>query len=545
MKFSLEKNAIKKHITKLIMGATIVVSFFVGNTVRALAGDINGEEARVIAAASGTFYYDNEAYAAKPEYISQLTGYLAQDGVDLSASQADAAISEMYASIEQGVTSGYLYKLSETEEETTEESTTEEETTEEETTEDGISDGSNAKPPIMVIPKSDTTESVTESPDAADTATEETTGAHENVIDQPVDESHATGKISYDTESHTIIYEDKEGTEKKELPSIRHPLDVSKYVNIGNVLVFTILAIILLAIAGLYLGKCFPWQKKKRNRKTAKYYVNHKMRSTYRKICGHTFAALIGAHVLAFILLVGVGVSIFRQSFVLDNLTSSGYYRYIYDDMNMTIQRELKEYDSEAVGQLLNNVGYDMFLTASKKQAKGNLNGKETQYDGAALSDKLMGIECGLTDQEQQTCVNVIVGNMQSYSADMVGSSIYGIKQGYSDFEQHAVPIMLINIVLMVLVVILMDRYHHRGVRYIARGVIGGAALAAVCTVILYVAKPFAKIYMQPASLYLFIRDYMQHAIIIVGAIACIMILVGVVLMALVGVIRKKQMEND
>ena len=518
--------------------ALIVPMMVLGFTVRALAGDINGEEARVIAAASGTFYYNNEAYAARPEYISQLTGYLAQDDVDLSASQADAAISQMYGSIAQGVSEGYLYKLSDAEDTT-------EETTEENTTE---ATTETTKPPIMVVP---TEEAATEAENPEsdvkeDGSTGESAGMQttEAVIQQ-IDEEEADGKVTYDVEHHTIIYENKDGSEKKELPSVNHPLDVTNYVRVGNIVIYTMLGIILLLVLGLYLGKCFPWQRKKRNRKTARYYVNHKMRSAYRKITGTVYMVIIAAHVMVGVLLLGVGASVFRQSFVIDNLTSSGYYRYVYDDMNQAIQRELADQNAEAVDTMMQQVGYDTFLNAAKQQAKSSLSGTIQNYDGSELQQKLMEMDCGLSGEAQQTCANVIVGNVQSYSTDMVGSSIYGIKQGYWAFMKQTLPIMAVNMLLMVVIVILMDRYHHRGVRYIARGVIAGAVIALLFAIGSYVMKPYAKIYMQPSSLYLFVRDYAKHAAMIVGAIASMAVLVGVLLMMLVGVVRKRQMEDE
>jgi len=518
--------------------ALIVPMMVLGFSVRALAGDINGEEARVIAAASGTFYYNNEAYAAKPEYISQLTGYLAQDDVDLSASQADAAISQMYGSIAQGVSEGYLYKLSDAEDTT-------EETTEENTTE---ATTETTKPPIMVVP---TEEAATEAENPEsdvkeDGSTGESAGMQttEAVIQQ-IDEEEADGKVTYDVEHHTIIYENKDGSEKKELPSVNHPLDVTNYVRVGNIVIYTMLGIILLLVLGLYLGKCFPWQRKKRNRKTARYYVNHKMRSAYRKITGTVYMVIIAAHVMVGVLLLGVGASVFRQSFVIDNLTSSGYYRYVYDDMNQAIQRELADQNAEAVDTMMQQVGYDTFLNAAKQQAKSSLSGTIQNYDGSELQQKLMEMDCGLSGEAQQTCANVIVGNVQSYSTDMVGSSIYGIKQGYWAFMKQTLPIMAVNMLLMVVIVILMDRYHHRGVRYIARGVIAGAVIALLFAIGSYVMKPYAKIYMQPSSLYLFVRDYAKHAAMIVGAIASMAVLVGVLLMMLVGVVRKRQMEDE
>mgnify|MGYP006903491830 FL=1 len=518
--------------------ALIVPMMVLGFSVRALAGDINGEEARVIAAASGTFYYNNEAYAAKPEYISQLTGYLAQDDVDLSASQADAAISQMYGSIAQGVSEGYLYKLSDAEDTT-------EETTEENTTE---ATTETTKPPIMVVP---TEEAATEAENPEsdvkeDGSTGESAGMQttEAVIQQ-IDEEEADGKVTYDVEHHTIIYENKDGSEKKELPSVNHPLDVTNYVRVGNIVIYTMLGIILLLVLGLYLGKCFPWQRKKRNRKTARYYVNHKMRSAYRKITGTVYMVIIAAHVMVGVLLLGVGASVFRQSFVIDNLTSSGYYRYVYDDMNQAIQRELADQNAEAVDTMMQQVGYDTFLNAAKQQAKSSLSGTIQNYDGSELQQKLMEMDCGLSGEAQQTCANVIVGNVQSYSTDMVGSSIYGIKQGYWAFMKQTLPIMAVNMLLMVVIVILMDRYHHRGVRYIARGVIAGAVITLLFAIGSYVMKPYAKIYMQPSSLYLFMRDYAKHAAMIVGAIASMAVLVGVLLMTLVGVVRKRQMEDE
>ena len=527
-----------RRFARIATLALIVPMMVLGFSVRALAGDINGEEARVIAAASGTFYYNNEAYAARQEYISQLTGYLAQDDVDLSASQADAAISQMYGSIAQGVAEGYLYKLSDAEDTT-------EETTEENTTE---ATTETTKPPIMIVPTEEATTEA-ENPEAGvkeDGSTEESAGAQttEAVIQQ-IEKEEADGKVTYDVEHHTIVYENKDGSEKKELPSVNHPLDVTNYVHIGNIVIFTMLGIILLLVLGLYLGKCFPWQRKKRNRKTARYYVNHKMRSTYRKITGNVYMVIIAAHVMAGVLLLGVGASVFRQSFVIDNLTSSGYYRYVYDDMNQAISRELADQDAEAVDTMMQQVEYDTFLKAAKQQAKSSLSGTIQNYDGSELQQKLMGIECGFSEEAQQTCANVIVGNVQSYSMDMVGSSIYGIKQGYWAFMKQTLPIMAVNMLLMVVIVILMDRYHHRGVRYIARGVIAGAVIALLFAIGLYVMKPYAKIYMQPSSLYLFMRDYAKHAAMIVGAIASMAVLVGVLLMTLVGVVRKRQMEDE
>ena len=51
-------------------------------SITAQAGGINAAESSVISAASGTFEYKGKTYVAKPEYLSQVTAKLSEDGVD-------------------------------------------------------------------------------------------------------------------------------------------------------------------------------------------------------------------------------------------------------------------------------------------------------------------------------------------------------------------------------------------------------------------------------------------------------------------------------
>lgn len=75
------------------------------------AGNINANEQSVISAASGTFTYNGKTYRAYDEYIAALRDYLSEDDVDLSAEQASSAISQMYASVQEGIDSGYIYEV--------------------------------------------------------------------------------------------------------------------------------------------------------------------------------------------------------------------------------------------------------------------------------------------------------------------------------------------------------------------------------------------------------------------------------------------------
>lgn len=76
------------------------------------AGEINSAESQVISAASGTFTYEGSTYKAYPEYLQQLRDYFSRDDVDLENSEVNGLISDMNASIKDGIDSGYLYKVS-------------------------------------------------------------------------------------------------------------------------------------------------------------------------------------------------------------------------------------------------------------------------------------------------------------------------------------------------------------------------------------------------------------------------------------------------
>lgn len=108
---SKKRYEIKKAVSaimKALTGALIVV---IVNVEIVYAGDINGNEAGVLAAAQGTFEYEGKKYAAKSEYVDQLRSKLSQDGVDLTAVQASEAIAAIYGNVATGISKGYIVEI--------------------------------------------------------------------------------------------------------------------------------------------------------------------------------------------------------------------------------------------------------------------------------------------------------------------------------------------------------------------------------------------------------------------------------------------------
>lgn len=97
----------RKNYKMIIMVITVLVVY--NCSLRTVyAGGVNGNEASIVAVASGTFTYDGKKYHATQSAINTLIGYLSRDDIDLTSDQASKAIGMIYANVEAGVSGGYL-----------------------------------------------------------------------------------------------------------------------------------------------------------------------------------------------------------------------------------------------------------------------------------------------------------------------------------------------------------------------------------------------------------------------------------------------------
>ena len=92
----------KHKITGLIIG----LAAFALTAVTVQAGEINANEQSVISAVSQSFSYNGATYVVKSSYIAQGKAKLAEDEVDLSASQAQGYISQFHGSYQELVEEG-------------------------------------------------------------------------------------------------------------------------------------------------------------------------------------------------------------------------------------------------------------------------------------------------------------------------------------------------------------------------------------------------------------------------------------------------------
>ena len=96
-------------MSKKLVGISILTCLLLFcQCVVVFAGSINGNEARVVSAALGTFTYEGKNYVSSQESLNSLQAYLSRDDIDLTAEQADEAISTMLNNVQAGVEEGYI-----------------------------------------------------------------------------------------------------------------------------------------------------------------------------------------------------------------------------------------------------------------------------------------------------------------------------------------------------------------------------------------------------------------------------------------------------
>lgn len=87
------------------LAVMVLVSLF---RMPVLAGSINVDEQRIIAAISAVYEFDGAYYKVTDAYIAKVTDYLSSDGIELSSSEVDDYLNQFYANIAVGISSGYM-----------------------------------------------------------------------------------------------------------------------------------------------------------------------------------------------------------------------------------------------------------------------------------------------------------------------------------------------------------------------------------------------------------------------------------------------------
>ena len=472
---------------KYIMMVVVMCMALTTSKMVAFAGNINGNEARVISAASGTFTYEGKQYKAGSSYLNSLVSYLSGDDVDLTAEQADEAISMMYANVAQGVAEGYIYEIGAGEDITTEQAATEDDWADAETDGENDKRGAGQK----------------EEDDSASTngAEDSTT---ESLKQQTQNELNVWEVMSNPTENKNKLKE----RPKKEEASASVELDVEgivvttknhKAISISKKkpIISHIIVVILMTIADVMLGitvicgvilfvkKCMSFKKTKGRKARPGHSKRRKIRRYTRTVLTVTTSvALIGVA-----LLLGVHISLFNNDAIMQNMQRSGYFRYAYSQY---IAEQAQDKDSELQT-------YDAYLFTIK-----------------------------------QNSLKVLEGNLDSIIPDSnVAPYIYNLKVSFGEIYVKVGISLILTVICGVFLMVFMDQRRERGVKHTAVSVLSASGVMAVVTLIMLMYKPYTLLYIEPDYLYLFLMECIQRCVTVLTSITAFEVVLGMLLVGI------------
>ncbi len=452
-------NILSKTCKYLLLAVCFFFALMISTSV-IWAGDINGDEARVIAAVSGTFSYDGKTYKAYSSYISELYSYLSADDVDLTASQADKAINYIYSNVQSGISSGYIYEVGG----------------------DEAKDDENTIDLDDWLPKVDEDEPEESS---SEEAAEKAKRASDKEVEQMFQDiesenaerrAHSTKPKATETDASIVLTDDKliitNGDEQHVISNEEHIVPelltgLLVIISIAVLIIDSIVAIILLT------KKCMRFKRggSKRPRK------GHTTRTRIRKVCRYILTATSAVAVAVLLINISLGIGIYNNNHIVQNIQSSGYFRFAYTEY---LTNEISNSDDNDASDKLS---YDEFLIEEKKS-----------LETLSASDLTKSVS--------------IAPYIKSVQKDMKDSLIISS------------VLMTLALIISIILNVFMDLRRDRGVKSIAVSELIGTVVTIVAAIIISVIHNANKVFIEPDYLYNFLNDHIDwitKILIIVG----------------------------
>lgn len=480
----------KKNICKYIfLSGIIIFSLLIIPGQVVFAGDINSSEAGLIAAASGTFTYDGKTYRAGSAYVNSLTSYLSDDDVDLTAEQCQKAMSQMYDSVAEGIERGYLYEV------TDEQSQDSQPVTESDDTEDD-----KEKKPKNTT---ETTEDSTQPGKAVDVTNPDSLDIWDSMSNQTEAKNKLQNRPEQSDANATVKLEDGDlvvTTKDNETINLskKEQLIPDRIVYLIDIISIVVLSITLVCIAFLIPSKCMVFKKPKSRRARPGHTKRRRIRRYTRNVMTITTA-------ISFIMifaLIGIYISVFNKNTIMQNMQSSGYFRYAYS-----------EYISELANEYKNNntltesiVSYEDFLFTVKQNSMKILDG--------------------------ETDIRIPDSNVSPY--------ITNIKKSYMQVFSVAGVILIINGLLGIIFMVFMDQRRERGVKHVAFAELIASAVVVSITVFMAFVKPYLHLYIEPDYLYLFIMECILWSVKVMTSISAFAVVLAMLLIGIYNSMRNK-----
>ena len=516
----------KRKITGLIIG----FAAFALTAVTVQAGEINANEQSVISAVSQSFSYNGATYVVKSSYIAQGKAKLAQDGVDLSASQAQGYIAQFHGSYQELVEEGYCDLISGT----------------------PSNDGEDAEPEhskkkteanklllktILGKPgsaekdqkKQETDEldgqveaSATQTPAGVDDTWDKEQDLGSSITFEKTDKAQArNGEVTISGNGRKFSINNKNDDQKKTDTSVQKTTDnfISQLVHISlwKILFWIVLGLSVVAIAA------------------ALYYVV-KIKGHHRKKRGLRRGIAVGVGICAggwaFLLMLALGLyfGVYNNSSIQRQMMESDYFLGVTQMIRETAQGQLEDagYDGKIASEVfslssvyIEEKQYINKVLAGQEDAKISTDGIQD-----ALNTEVVGKDAAANEK--------MVTELKKTYTDMLqfnlGKVIYQSRQSFTGWFYLTTIVSIIMLLALFILTCRLYGYPHKAARVMCIAILVSSCLISGGAVIAKALKVTGKIKATPVYYLQFLQKYAAWSINVLMYVGCLGILVAVAL---------------
>lgn len=267
------------------------------------------------------------------------------------------------------------------------------------------------------------------------------------------------------------------------------------------------------------------------------------------RILSAFYALLLTIIIIVFNIIIGLGVGIYSRKNITKCINKSEYYQKIYEDIKSTVENILAQAGFPA--NLLNDV-----ITLDKVYISGidyveNVLGSKTtnQYDGIRdevvkkIGDYIREERINETDELSEKIQNISTAINDEFSGKIklkVLEYLMEFKSQYYRTLVIMVPCMLIMILVICYLLVRMQRYKHRGVRYISYALFASSILTIFIALYLLLFEDYSNVAVNPDYYNRLISEYLQMNIKPMMYIGLLGIAAAFVTVKLVGVMKRR-----
>ena len=265
-----------------------------------------------------------------------------------------------------------------------------------------------------------------------------------------------------------------------------------------------------------------------------------------RKTIKLLFAFIMTLALLVLFISVGLGIGVFNSRSIIKSIDQSDYYNKVYNSIYQKTQILLSEGGLSV--DLLSDV-----ITPARVHADGinyvnaTLNDK-SPYISDIYNDLVSHISNNQSLEADNSSTNIDIDDIATgieyeYSNEVelvFVKYLMNIKAGFKKVMIILIPCILLLLIILSYLLIRMDRYKHRGIRYIAYAMIASSVLTVLTAAYCLLSRSYIDSSIVPDYYNQFISSYLKNGITVYIYIGILGFIVALGLITLIGHMRNK-----